>query len=68
LFGVLLSLVPVYEESKRRRLMIQEVKTHEVEPEVRAAPDAPRVGSAPATPERMDRRPVDRTSEVLEQQ
>lgn len=42
LVGVLLAMVPVYEHSKRRRMMIQEVKEHEEEPEVRPAPDAPR--------------------------
>jgi UDP-GlcNAc:undecaprenyl-phosphate GlcNAc-1-phosphate transferase len=31
-FGVLLSLVPVYETSKRRRLVLREVMAHEVEP------------------------------------
>jgi UDP-GlcNAc:undecaprenyl-phosphate GlcNAc-1-phosphate transferase len=31
-FGVLLSLVPVYETSQRRHLMIQEVVEHETEP------------------------------------
>lgn len=36
-FGVLLGSVPVYDHSKRRRLMIQEVRPHEVEPEVRDA-------------------------------
>lgn len=30
--GVLLSLVPVYETSRRRHLMLQEVRRHEVEP------------------------------------
>jgi UDP-GlcNAc:undecaprenyl-phosphate GlcNAc-1-phosphate transferase len=33
LLGVLLGLVPVYETSRRRRLMIQEVVEHEPEPE-----------------------------------
>lgn len=41
-FGVLLAMVPVYEHSRRRRMMIQEVKAHEEEPEVRPAADAPR--------------------------
>lgn len=39
---ILLYMVPVYENSKRKRMMIQEVKEHEEEPEVRPAPDAPR--------------------------
>lgn len=33
LLGVLLSQVPVYESSRRRHLMLQEVARHEVEPE-----------------------------------
>ena len=36
--GVLLGAVPVYETSKRRRLMLLEVKAHEPDPQ-RAAPD-----------------------------
>lgn len=43
-FGILLAFVPVYEQSKRRRLMIQEVKEHEVEPEGLSDPGAPRAG------------------------
>lgn len=35
-FAILLGSVPVYEKSTRRRMMIQEVKQHEVEPEVSA--------------------------------
>jgi UDP-GlcNAc:undecaprenyl-phosphate/decaprenyl-phosphate GlcNAc-1-phosphate transferase len=31
--GVLLSMVPIYENSKRRRLMIQAVREHEADPE-----------------------------------
>jgi hypothetical protein len=36
--GVLLSLVPVYETSRRRHLMLQEVVEHETEPVVPERP------------------------------
>ena len=38
LFGVLLSRVPVYETSRRRHLMLQEVRPHEVEPPASPGP------------------------------
>ena len=37
LIAVLLGMVPVYEHSTRRRLMIREIKQHEVEPELSPA-------------------------------
>ena len=40
--GVLLSMVPVYEHSPRRRMMLKEVKHHEPEPEGRREADGPR--------------------------
>lgn len=39
-FGILLGHVPVYEHSTRRRLMLQEVARHEVEPEAPHDPGA----------------------------
>lgn len=48
--AVLLAHVPVYDSSTRRRMMLQEVKRHEVEPEVRQDPEAPRADVMAAGP------------------
>lgn len=41
-FGTLLAMVPVYEHSRRRRVMLKQVEGHEIEPEVRESAEAPR--------------------------
>jgi UDP-GlcNAc:undecaprenyl-phosphate/decaprenyl-phosphate GlcNAc-1-phosphate transferase len=45
--GVLLGRTPVYETSRRRRLMIQEVIEHEVEPAPNLSPERHEVPAAP---------------------
>lgn len=47
--GTLLGIVPVYETSTRRRMMLQEVLPREVEPPAAPGPDAPPAG----TPDRF---------------
>jgi hypothetical protein len=53
LLGVLLSRVPVYETSRRRHLMLQEVARHSTEPALLAGVPAPQ--PEPAAVDRPER-------------